>query len=102
MIQKVTKNEFINIFKQRRPDNFTYEALELIFDFITEYENDTNMNVELDVIAICCDFSEMTKSELIDAYPDSGNSDDSIIKFLENKTLFLGTTSSNTFVFQDF
>ena len=102
MYETVTLATFTNAFKKVRPDNFTPEALDLIFEFLTTYEDDTNMEIELDVIAICCDFSEMTQREIADAYPNTQPFENSIIEFLEEKTLFLGMTSSNTFVFQNF
>ena len=102
MYEKVTLATFTNAFKKVRPDNFTPEALDLIYELLTTYEDDTNMELELDVIAICCDFSEMTISEVAEAYSIANSNENSVIDFLEDKTLFLGTTSSNTFVFQNF
>jgi hypothetical protein len=102
MYQSVNLNGFINAFNEFRGGNFTPEALELIYEFLTTYEDDTNMETELDVIAICCDFSEMTVSEVVEAYTIPNSEVNSIIDFLEDKTLFLGITSSDTFVFQNF
>jgi DNA-binding MarR family transcriptional regulator len=102
MYESVNLATFTKAFNQIRPDHFTPEALELIYEFITTYEDDTNMEVELDVIAICCDFTEMTQSEVAEAYGISKSDIDSVIDYLEDKTLFLGITSSDTFVFQNF
>ena len=41
-----------------REDQFSREALEAIFEYIENYEEETGENIELDVIAICCDFTE--------------------------------------------
>ena len=43
-----------------RTDNFTHKALEVIF----EEMNERNESIELDVIGICCDWSEYTLAEL--------------------------------------
>jgi len=102
MYETVNLSSFTNAFAKVRPDNFTYEALELIYEFLTTYEDETNMEIELDVIAICCDFTEMTQREIVDAYPDTEPFENSIIDFLTDKTLFLGVTSNDTFVFQNF
>lgn len=102
MYETVNLNTFLSAFSKVRPDNFTPEALELIYEFLVSYEDETNMEVELDVIAICCDFIEMTHSEVAEAFSIPKNDTNSIVDFLENKTLFLGLTSSDTFVFQSF
>ena len=102
MYQSVNLNGFISAFNEFRGGNFTPEALELIYEFLVSYEDETNMEVELDVIAICCDFNEMTHSEVAEAFSIPKNDTNSIVDFLENKTLFLGLTSSDTYVFQSF
>jgi len=55
----------INIYQFRqafqdynRQDNFSYEGLEALFNFFEELEESTDNEIELDVIAICCDFTE--------------------------------------------
>ena len=53
-------NEFRNYFNQIRPNNFSYEGLEVLFDELERVENDTNEEFELDVIALCCDYCEST------------------------------------------
>ena len=50
--------QFRDAFQALRPDNFTYEGLAALFDYLEELEEDTGMETELDVIAICCDFAE--------------------------------------------
>ena len=49
-------------------DNFSYEALDLLFYFFEELEEDTQSEIELDPIAICCDFTEMTRTEIVNNY----------------------------------
>jgi hypothetical protein len=36
-----------------RKENFSYEALGLLFDYFESYEEETGQEIELDVIAIC-------------------------------------------------
>jgi NAD(P)-dependent dehydrogenase (short-subunit alcohol dehydrogenase family) len=47
-----------------RKDQFSYEGLELIFDYIEEYEQETGEQIELDVIALCCEWSEDTPEDI--------------------------------------
>jgi hypothetical protein len=56
MYIQVTKSIFIDAFKQQRPESFSYDALGAMFDYFDDFGSD--VDVELDVIAICCEFSE--------------------------------------------
>lgn len=60
MKQTITKKQFIDTFQswETRKDQFSEEALSTIYDFITEYERDAGEETELDVVGICCDFTE--------------------------------------------
>ena len=57
---KTTVNayQFRDAFQAIRPDNFSYNGLSALFDYLEDFENDTGQEIELDVIAICCDYSE--------------------------------------------
>lgn len=67
---KTTVNlfDFQRAFEELRPDNFTNEALEVLFDYFEEIEESTGEELEFDVIGICCEFSEDTTENLIAAY----------------------------------
>ena len=41
-----------------REDQFSSEALEALFEYIENYEEDTGIRVELDVVGLCCEFTE--------------------------------------------
>jgi len=59
-------DQFVDAFKRMgREDQFSRTALDLIYDYLNEYED-----IELDIIAICCEFSEYTEEELIEEYGD--------------------------------
>ena len=58
MKQNVSECEFIDAFKRIRPDNFSYNGLEALYDYLTQLEDDIGEELELDVIAFCCDYSE--------------------------------------------
>ena len=61
MKKQVTFSMFVDAFRCIRPDNFTYEGLEVLFDYFESYEDETGHEIELDVIAICCEYSECEK-----------------------------------------
>lgn len=57
----VTQNDFVNAFQKIRPQNFSPNGLRALFAHIEELET-MGEEMELDVIALCCDFAE---------YPDA-------------------------------
>jgi hypothetical protein len=71
MKMTITKDIFINEFKtsEERKNNFSYEALEAIYNYLTEIEEATGNEVEFDIIAVCCVFTEFeTEAELLKCY----------------------------------
>ena len=41
-----------------RADNFSYEGKRALFEYLEQYGEDCGEEVELDVIALCCEYSE--------------------------------------------
>ena len=69
MIDTVTRHTFIDTFRKLRPENFSYEGLNALFDFYEELEDGTGEQIEFDPIAICCEWSEYENlQEIIDNY----------------------------------
>lgn len=59
MIEKVSLSDFCQRFKDYgRQDHFSYEGLEALFNYYEELEEDMKEQIELDVIGICCDWTE--------------------------------------------
>ena len=58
MKKTVTLDEFRNDFVSIRPDNFSYEGLEALFNYLENLEEDCGVEIEFDVIALCCDYTE--------------------------------------------
>jgi hypothetical protein len=107
MIKRINFWEFEHEFNQCRPDNFTHDGLRILFDYFEEFEDNDGEPVELDVIAICCEWSELTREELIDNYDlsdefDEFSTDNEIWDYLNDKTMVAGMTETGTIVFMDF
>ena len=60
MIKQINLHDFREAFRQsdERRNQFSYGALEAIFDFYESIEDDTSEPIELDIIATCCEFTE--------------------------------------------
>jgi len=41
-----------------RNENFSYEGKKALFEYLEQYEEDCNTEIELDVIALCCEYTE--------------------------------------------
>jgi len=55
-----------------RENNFSYAGKKALFDYLEEYEEVTGEEIELDVIALCCEYTEYENvEEFIKAYNDS-------------------------------
>lgn len=87
-----------------RADQFSYEALGLLFDYL----NDCGSDVEFDPIAICCEFAEDTPESIADYYSidiedlNEGEIKDAVLSYLEDNTSVVGETSSGAFVYVQF
>ena len=53
----INRSDFHDAFEVR-PDNFSYEGLNALYDYLTELEDGTDSKIELDIIALCCEYSE--------------------------------------------
>lgn len=51
-----------------RGDKFSHEGLEVLFDYLEELSEDIGEPIELDVVALCCEYYESSIEELIDYY----------------------------------
>ena len=63
------EQEFVSM---NRSDNFSYAGKKALFDYLEQYEEDCGEEIELDVIALCCEYTEFENiQEFVAAYDDS-------------------------------
>jgi hypothetical protein len=95
MKQTIHFPDFLDAFHSAgRNTQFSYEGLNLLYEFLDENDPD----YELDVIAICCEFSEMTELEIRDSY--GLDDSESATEYLQKNGFIVGTTDK-TIVFQN-
>ena len=63
IIDTVNEYSFTEAFRQIRPDNFSYEGRKALYKYLEDLSEDIGTPIELDVIAICCDYSEYESFE---------------------------------------
>ena len=80
MYQTLTKSEFMDAFRSyNRFENFGYDGLDVLFDYFEQLEEDQGSRIEIDVIAICCDFTKYDNlAEFQEAYSKEYTSIDDI------------------------
>ena len=70
---KTTLNfyEFGLWFERHRPNNFSRAGLRALFDYLEQYEEDCDTEIEFDGIALCCEYTEYDNiAEFWLDYPD--------------------------------
>lgn len=117
MFIKVDLHAFREQFKAYgRADQFSYEGLEALFDYLEELEH-CEEPYELDVIALCCDFSESDALTIasdcniylgdyegvdLDQDEDAKEAVFEIVReHLEDEGALVGEPSEGTFVYQN-
>lgn len=98
MKQSVNFHGFVQAFKEAgRMGNFSYDGLEMLFEYFEAYEEDCGIEIELDVIAICCDFNEDNFLDVAANYDidlswcdDDEDIRQAVIEYLEDNTIVVG------------
>ena len=102
MKQAVDRQTFQVSFMNLRPKNFTFEGLDILFSHLEELETETGEELELDIIALCCDYAEDTPANIaadygadIEAAKDDDDIFDIVAEFLDAKGVLIGCTESS-------
>ena len=100
MKQIITESQFINAFKSwdTYKNQFSYEGLKALYNYLEELGDDIGEQIELDVIALCCEYSEYDSfKEFQEAY---GVDYGSLEKVQEYTTVI--KIDDNKFIIQQF
>ena len=70
MYTTVTNHSFIDAFlgSNTYKDNFSYAGLNTLYDMLTEYEEATGEEMQLDIVAICWYYSEDSLENILKDY----------------------------------
>ena len=113
MIETITKTRFIDWFRnsEERKNQFSYFALDSLFDYLEELEEDNCRPAgqnEFDPIAICCEFTEYSNFE--EFKKDYNHEEITDLETLRNFTTvieipnrdYLDKTIKDSFIIQNF
>lgn len=95
MYQEIYRSDFVQAFEESRPNQFSREALIMLFDYFEGLEDATGEKIELDVIAICCDFTELGLDQINEAYKKDFEDLDDAADWLADETTVAGVTDSS-------
>jgi hypothetical protein len=85
--------------KMGRGDQFSYEGLIALFDYLEILEDDIGEPIELDVISLCCEYTEYENlKEFQDDYGDEYETLESIY----NRTALIQVEDTERFIIQQF
>jgi len=99
MKQSIDRYQFRDAFRgYDREDNFSYAGLSALFDYLEDYEDATGDELELDVIAICCEFTEY---ENISEFQANYGTEYETIEDIEDQTPVI-MVNNQSFIIQAF
>ena len=99
MIQTINKSDFTTAFhRMGRGNNFTYEGLIALYDYLEDYEDSTGVQIELDVIAFCCEYVEY---ESLEEFQEDYSEDYQSIEEIEHATQVI-MIDDTSFIIQQF
>ncbi len=92
--------------RYNRPDNFTPAGIRVLFDYLEEISEESGEDIKLDIIGLCCDYSEDTFEDIAANYRidltdrDGETIEDEeeikriVLNYLNNNTVVCGVTGT--------
>lgn len=117
MKTSINFSAFVDAFRSmNRMDNFSREGLESLFDYLEQYEQAGGEEIELDVIALCCDYAEsdiltiaqdygIDLSEADQAFDEQDKLDivqEIVCEYLNDNTMIVATLGNGNIVYANF
>ena len=98
MKESVDIYRFNYVFSMRRKGAFSYSGLEKLYEYLIELEESTGEEQELDVVGICCEFSEY---ENLKEFQKAYGKEYQCIEDIENETEVI-PVDDESFIIVDF
>ena len=93
LADRMSVHSFVDAFRQsaERKEEFSYEALRALFEQLDDDAAGMEQPLEFDMVAICCEWSEMTRKEILEEY------DVSEPEHLEDRTYIIPVYKNNLY-----
>jgi len=109
MYQTIYSYDFQDAFRKAgREYQFSREAKNMLFKYLEAYEEDTGEKLEVDVIALCCEYEETAVADIAASYDidieglDEDEALEKVLDYLNDNTQVVGAVSADTVIFQSF
>jgi hypothetical protein len=109
MKHTLTKEDFMDWMRQAPYNPFSYGALEILWEYLSDIEEDCGVEIDFDPVAFRCDFSESSVKDILleNRVEFEENLSDKeklyfALAFLNKKTTIVGITEQGTVVYQNF
>lgn len=106
MKQTINKSQFIDAFKSSQyKDNFSYEGLCMLYDFLEDLADEAGEEYELDIVALACAFTDSAYDEVISYYSliiddDNSSKQQAVLDYLEDNTIVCGCNDDIVLYYQ--
>ena len=97
MFQQINEYDFVKAFEEIRPNNFSRAGLFALYDYFEQLEEDIGNPIELDVIAICCEYSEY---ESLEEFQEDYGDDYQSIDEIESETTVIPVDDDGFIILQ--
>ena len=104
MYRTINEYEFRQAFKDMDRDYYSYEGYEALYEFLDEIYSSDDKGYELDVIAICGEFTEYDDLEEFqkEYYDDVAGDKYKSIGEIEEETIVIRIEDSDSFIIKVF
>lgn len=107
----VTRVKFHEAFSALGNTDFSYEALDMLFEYLNSIEYAPDSEHELDVLVFCADYKENTWEDIADLYSlnlnlseddDEEEKIEEVREFLKRHSTLIGEPSPGVFLYAEF
>jgi hypothetical protein len=105
MKQTINLSQFMDGFT----NEYSYRGFEILFEYLTEIEDDSGVEMEFDPVAIRCDYTECSALQLAEDYgfesDEELESDEwygELIQWLKGRGVWFRWTDENTILYENF
>ena len=102
MIQTINLYQFRDAFQRHSRKNFSYDGLEVLFDYLEECDPD----YDLDVVELCCEYAEDSALSIAAQYGIEAEDEDelhsAVMEYLFENTSVAGVTKDGDIVYAQF
>ena len=100
MKQYINNYQFHRAFERMgRGEQFSYEGLNALFNYIEEIEVNSGEEIQLDVISLCCEFMEY---ENLEELQNNYNNEYKTLEDIREDTEVINIEDSESFIIQQF